>query len=42
MPVPQPPVAAPKGNALQRMVRASTHAMGLLSLSLLGTPANTQ
>ncbi len=42
MPASKPPVAAPKGNALQRMVRASTHAMGLLSVSLLGTPADTQ
>ena len=42
VPVSRPPAAAPKGNVLQRMMRASTHAMGLLSLSLLGTPANTQ
>jgi D-alanyl-D-alanine carboxypeptidase (penicillin-binding protein 5/6) len=41
-PVPKPPAAKPAGTAWQRVVRTGTHAMGLLSLQLLGTPVDAR
>ena len=40
--VQEPPPSQPEGNAWERAMRSATHAMGLISLELMGTPADTR